>query len=93
MNGKGACETAKVPRSGKAKIALSAAWTFPLNFAEIVSGDGKEVFRERINLNNTLAFGRNQFEFTVDLRKRKWVRLELWDIAANGAFTQQVWLE
>ncbi|WP_210487147.1 hypothetical protein [Rufibacter aurantiacus] len=93
VNGKGAGETVKVSRSGKAKIALSADWTFPLNFAEVVSGDGKEVFRERINLNNTLAFGKKQFKFTVDLRKRKWVRLELWDIAANGAFTQQVWLE
>lgn len=93
VNGQKSGNTAKISSSGKTKIVLSANWTFPLNFAEIVSGDGKEVYRERINLNNTLAFGKEQFEFTVNLKNRTWVRLELWDIAANGAFTQQVWLE
>ena len=24
---------------------------------------------------------------------RKWVRLEVWDIARNGAFTQPIWIE
>ncbi|MGV3504742.1 MAG: hypothetical protein ACO1O1_13625 [Adhaeribacter sp.] len=93
VNGKKSGETTRIPSSGKAKIVVSANWTFPLNFAEVVSGDGKDVYRERINLNNTQAFGEKQFEFNVDLKNRKWVRLELWDIAANGAFTQQVWLE
>ena len=27
------------------------------------------------------------------LHGRRWVRLEIWDIATNGAFTQPVWLE
>jgi hypothetical protein len=93
VNGKSSGETAKIVSSGKTKIILSAYWTFPLNFAEIVSGDGKQVYRERISLNNTTAFGKKQFEFTANLKNRKWVRVELWDIAANGAFTQQVWLE
>ena len=30
--------------------------------------------------------------FTPDLTGRTWVRLEAWDIAGNGAFTQPVWL-
>ena len=93
VNGKTSGETAKLTSSGKTKIRLSADWTFPLNFAEIVSGDGKEVYRERINLNNTEAFGKKEFEFTANLKNRKWVRVELWDVAVNGAFTQQVWLE
>jgi hypothetical protein len=93
VDGKRSGETAKIASSGKTKIILSADWTFPLNFAEIVSGDGKQVYRERISLNNTTAFGKKQFEFTANLKNRKWVRVELWDIAANGAFTQQVWLE
>jgi hypothetical protein len=29
----------------------------------------------------------------VDLKGAKWVRLEVWDIAANGAFSQPVWVE
>jgi len=27
-----------------------------------------------------------------DVKGRTWVRFEVWDIAANGAFTQPVWL-
>ena len=64
-----------------------------MNFAEIISGDGKQVYRERINLNDTRAFGNKKFTFNTSLKDRKWVRIEMWDIAANGAFTQQVWLE
>jgi hypothetical protein len=93
VNGKRSGETAAMMPSGHTKIRLAAAWTFPLNFAEIVSGDGKQVHRKRINLNYTQAFGKQQFEFTVNLKNRKWVRVELWDIATNGAFTQPVWLK
>ncbi len=93
VNGKRSGETAKVSSNGKTQIVLSADWTFPLNFAEIISGDGKETFRERINLNDTRAFGKKKFTFNTSLKGRKWVRVEVWDIAANGAFTQQVWLE
>jgi len=28
----------------------------------------------------------------LDLKGRTWVRFEIWDIAANGAFTQPLWL-
>jgi len=93
VNGKGSGETTKLSPNGKTRIVLSADWTFPLNFAEIISGDGKQVYRERIDLSNTRAFGKDKFTFTVNLKNRKWVRVEMWDIAANGAFTQQVWLE
>ncbi len=93
VNGKGSGETTKLSPNGKTRILLSADWTFPLNFAEIISGDGKQVYRERIDLSNTRAFGKDKFTFTVNLKNRKWVRVEMWDIAANGAFTQQVWLE
>jgi hypothetical protein len=30
---------------------------------------------------------------TPNLSGRHWVRFEVWDIAANGAFTQPVWVE
>ena len=93
VNGKGAGETLTLPASGKATIALNIDWTFPLNFAEIISGDGKQVFRERIDLTNTLPFGKKQYSFATNLKNRKWVRVEVWDAAVNGAFTQQVWLE
>lgn len=75
------------------KQLLRVDWTFPLNFVEIISGDGKEVYRERIPLTDTEAFGRQSYTFEVNLKGRTWVRVEVWDVAANGAFTQFVWLE
>ncbi|MDB5249771.1 MAG: hypothetical protein JWQ40_4165 [Segetibacter sp.] len=93
VNGKGAGETLKLDQSGKATVTLAVNWTFPLSFAEIISGDGKQVYRQRINLENTTAFGKKTFNFTTNLSNRKWVRVEVWDAAVNGAFTQQVWLQ
>lgn len=93
VNGKHAGESTAVAANGNTEIKLSADWTFPLNFAEIVSGDGNQVYREKINLNDTYAFGKKAFTFNANLKNRKWVRVEVWDIAANGAFTQQVWLQ
>ncbi|HYG18451.1 MAG TPA: hypothetical protein VD816_05955 [Ohtaekwangia sp.] len=74
-------------------ITFRLTWTFPMNYAEIISGDGKNVYRERITLDNTNAFGEQTFRKSVDLTGRKWVRLEAWDVAANGAFTQAVWIK
>ena len=31
--------------------------------------------------------------FPIDLSRATWVRLEVWDIARNGAFTQPTWLK
>lgn len=93
VNGKGSGETLSLPADGKATVALAIDWTFPLNFVEIISGDGKQVFRERIDLTNTLPFGKKQYQFATNLKNRTWVRVEVWDAAVNGAFTQQVWLK
>jgi len=86
-------EMAKPDAKGNVEISLDAKWTFPLNRAEVISGDGKEVFHDIINLNDTQAFGQKSFKFTQNLKGRKWLRVELWDVAANGAFTQIIWLE
>jgi len=74
------------------KVNFTLEWTFPLQFAELVSGDGEKVFRQRVQLTDTKAFGRGTFQLSPDLSHRKWVRLEVWDVAANGAFTQTVFL-
>lgn len=63
INGKKSEQPTKIASSGKTKIVLSADSTFTLNFAEVVSGDGKKVYRERISLNHTTAFGKNKFEY------------------------------
>ncbi|HEX5102600.1 MAG TPA: hypothetical protein VFV87_02235 [Pirellulaceae bacterium] len=81
------------PRSPNPELLADLQWTFPLAFAEVISGDGKQVYRERIELSDTKPFGSRTLKLTPDLRGRHWVRLEVWDIAANGAFTQPVWIE
>ncbi len=93
VNNKKSGETAKLDAKGAVDITLETSWTFPLNKAEIISGDGKEVFREVINLHDTQAFGQKTFHFSQNLKNRKWVRVEVWDVAANGAFSQIIWLE
>ncbi|GGM78020.1 hypothetical protein GCM10010967_07160 [Dyadobacter beijingensis] len=93
VNNMVAGETAKPDAKGNVEITLDARWTFPLNRAEVISGDGKEVFHDVINLSDTHAFGQKNFKFTQNMKGRKWLRLELWDVAANGAFTQIIWLE
>lgn len=93
VNGKASGETLKVESDGKAEVKFSVDWTFPLNYAEVISGDGENVFREKIDQSDTESFGNRDFELTVDLKGKKWIRLEVWDVAANGAFTQPIWIE
>jgi hypothetical protein len=93
VNGHQSGETIQLPANGKCTVSFKANWTFPLNFAEIVSGDGKNVYRKHINLNNTQAFGNQTFTLPVDMKGRTWARLEIWDAAANGVFTQTIWVK
>jgi hypothetical protein len=75
------------------ELIADLQWTFPLAFAEVISGDGQQVFRQRIDLSDTKPFGSRTIKLAPELTGRHWVRLEVWDIAANGAFTQPVWIE
>ncbi|HKZ66286.1 MAG TPA: hypothetical protein VJ111_08035 [Chitinophagaceae bacterium] len=93
VNNKNTGDTVRLNKNKKATIAFKLHWTFPLQFAEIISGDGKNIYRHKINLDTTLPFGEQIFRLPLDLADRKWVRLEAWDIAANGAFTQTIWLK
>lgn len=93
INGKGSGETVQLNGLNTVEVKMQIDWTFPLNFIEIISGDGEQVFREKFDLNQTEAFGSQSFQFSSDLSNRKWVRLEVWDVAANGAFTQTVYLK
>jgi hypothetical protein len=77
------------------KVTANVQWTFPLSFAEVVSGDGAggQVRRQRIDLSDAGSFGSRTLTIPLEVRGQKWVRLEVWDIAANGAFTQPLWLD
>jgi hypothetical protein len=93
LNGKLSGETVELGPAGIAKIDMDLSWTFPLNFAEVISGDGEKVYRERIDLRDTKAFGTRKFSFSPKLKSRKWMRLEVWDCAVNGAFSQTFYLK
>jgi hypothetical protein len=70
------------------KVTADLEWTLPLAFAEIVTGDGQNVRRQRIELPQTQEMTRQQFTWPLQDRGAKWVRLEVWDIARDGAYTQ-----
>ena len=38
-------------------------------------------------------FGSRTIEKRVNLSGRKWARIEVWDVAANGAYTPPVYLK
>jgi hypothetical protein len=93
VGGKESGETLALNEGQSAELRASLEWTFPLRFAEIISGDGRQVYRERIDLADTTCFGERTLTLQPRLQGRKWVRFEVWDVAANGAFTQPVWLQ
>jgi hypothetical protein len=70
-------------------------WTFPLGHAEIVGGDGTNIYRHRVDLSQTKEHGELDFEAALpaEFAACHWLRLECWDIATDGAFTQPAWLE
>ncbi|HTU24404.1 MAG TPA: hypothetical protein VMF30_03330, partial [Pirellulales bacterium] len=83
----------KPTADGRMSANAHLDWTFPLSHAEVVGGDGTKVYRQRIDLSDTKQFGERDFacELTPELSDCQWTRLEVWDIAANGAFTQPAW--
>ena len=93
VGGKASGETLRLDATGRAELRATLTWTFPMAFAEIVSGDGKAVHRQRIDLSATNAFGEQVLTLPLELKGRTWVRLEAWDVATNGVMSQPVWLE
>ena len=87
-------KSGEIAQAGEAmSLNIQLEWTYPLAYMEIVSGDGRNVNRLRIDLSDTTEFGSTNIQIPVDLSSASWARLEVWDIARNGAFTQPVWLE
>ncbi|GIW95683.1 MAG: hypothetical protein KatS3mg110_3724 [Pirellulaceae bacterium] len=82
----------RLPADGRVKLRLGVRWTFPPGFVLVSSGDGQRVYHERLDMSHEAPFSRTAIEKTLDLTGRKWVRVEAWDVAVNGAFSQPVWL-
>jgi hypothetical protein len=76
----------------KRTVAADVEWTFPLEFAEVVWGDGNTTGREIVPATGRGPFGTQRFEIPFDAAGKKWVRFAVWDSAGNGAFAQPVHL-
>ena len=86
-------ETGVEDTGAQAVFKADVKWTFPLDFVEVVWGDGTETHYEEVDVADLGAFGENTFEIPVDLSTAKWVRFAAWDVAGNGAFNNPVALD
>jgi len=75
---------------GQRTIAADVEWTFPLDFVEVVWGDGKKTDRQIISASDLPAFGKKRFSIPFDTTGKKWVRFAVWDVAGNGAMVQPI---
>jgi hypothetical protein len=76
----------------KRTVEADVDWTFPLEFVEVVSGDGKNVNRQEIRATDLAPMGTKHFSIPFDATGQKWVRFAVWDSAVNGALAEPVWL-
>jgi len=85
-----------IPRYGiegtgsRRTLTADVEWTFPLEFVEVVWGDGNTVDRQIISATDLPAFGTKHFIIPFDTGGKAWVRFAAWDSAGNGAFVQPV---
>jgi hypothetical protein len=93
VGGKESGRTLNLSGGTTAEVTARVEWTFPPAFAEVIWGDGSRVYRRRVDLSENEAFSQTKLRVAVDLKGAKWVRLEVWDVAVNGAFSQPVWIE
>jgi hypothetical protein len=93
VGGRESGQTLRLSGDTTVEVTARLEWTFPPAFAEVVWGDGNRVRRRRVDLSGEEAFGGKVLRVPVDLKGARWVRLEAWDVAANGAFSEPVWVE
>jgi len=65
-------------------------WTFPLEFVELVFGDGESTKRIEFMTRDLEEFGKKTFRLPFDPTGKAWVRFAAWDMATNGALLQPI---
>src|SRR5262245_63863131 len=71
-------------------LTADVEWTFPLEFVEVVWGDGVKTDRQIVSATDLPPFGKHRFSIPFSAAGRKWVRFAAWDSAGNGATTQPI---
>jgi hypothetical protein len=79
-------------RGNRRNVVADVEWTFPLDFVEVVWGDGKKVDRVIISAKDLPPFGTKHFMIPFDASGKSWVRFAVWDSAGDGAFVQPSWV-
>jgi len=77
-------------KGAEATIVADVEWTFPLDFVEVIWGDGTTTGRKIVSTTDLPPFGKQRFEIPFDARGKKWVRFAAWDIASDGAVLQPI---
>ena len=77
-------------RGDQRTITADVEWTFPLDFVEVVWGDGQKTDRQIISTTDLPAFGKKHFTIPFNAAGKKWVRFAAWDVATNGAMVQPI---
>ena len=68
VNGQKSGESSEIVEGRNANVRLDLKWTFPLSYAEIITGDGRETKRQRVDLSSTESFGEMTLNVDVDVR-------------------------
>ena len=76
----------------KRTVSADLEFTYPLDFVEVVWGDGKKIDKQVIRTTDTTAHGTKKIAIPFDATGKVWVRFSAWDSAGNGAFVQPMWL-
>jgi hypothetical protein len=74
-------------------VVADVEWTFPLDFVEVVWGDGDKTDRKIIPTTDLPALSSHEFRIPFDATGKKWVRFAAWDSAGDGAAAQPVHLK
>jgi hypothetical protein len=68
-------------------LEAEVRWTFPLDFVEVVTGDGESTTTTIVSAKEFSAFGTSSFRIPFDGSGQAWVRFAAWDATGNGAMT------
>ena len=74
----------------KSVYTASIEYTFPLEFADLVWGDGTRIEHKFIDLRDTMPFGTKEFKIPFDATGKKWIRLSVWDSTGSGAWDNPI---
>ena len=72
------------------EVDLYTAPEFKQQLVDVIGQGAQTVI---VDLTDTTSFGKERITIPAELADQKWVRVEIWDVATNGAFTQPVWID